>query len=328
VIAWPIVSRSGSWEGARGEARRPSIVLDRVRGTLSLTPSAMIDMHTHTQPTAEEGKAFADRYAFDSERQGTVAELLATMRRNDVTRSMIVPWLPAQDLVAEEIGRGVDRDEAVERVVGQWKRLNRWATDAVAAHPDLLSCLVGVDPVLMGDAGVASEITEQLASGACGIKVAPMFIYRRPDDEVMEVVWRSARDHGVFVLSQSGASRKPGDAEAWGHPTYFDAVLRAYPTVTVQLAHLGIGAELDVAVLTSRHQNVVADTSMQFWHVEPNELVETIRRIGTDRVLFGTNYPLVDQGACVEAFKELPFTEEERHDIGCANASRLVTRTN
>jgi len=241
---------------------------------------------------------------------------------------MIVPWLPAQDLVAEQVARGVDRDEAVEHVLSQWKRLNRWATDSVAAHPDHLSCLVGVDPVLMGDAGAASEITERLASGACGIKVAPMFIHRRPDDEAMEVVWRSARDHGVFVLSQSGASRKADDVQAWGHPAYFDAVLRAYPTVTVQLAHLGIGAELDVAVLTSRYENVVADTSMQFGHREPGELVETIRRIGTDRVLFGTNYPLVDQGTCVEAFNALPLTEEERHDVGYANAGRLVTRTN
>jgi uncharacterized protein len=130
----------------------------------------------------------------------------------------------------------------------------------------------------------------------------------------------------VFVLSQSGASRKSDEEEAWGHPEYFDAVLAAYPSVTVQLAHLGIGAEDDVAVLTSRFPNVVADTSMQLGAGPPDEIVAIIRRIGTDRVLFGTNYPLVDQSACVAIFEALPLTDAERHQIGYENASRLLTR--
>jgi predicted TIM-barrel fold metal-dependent hydrolase len=289
-----------------------------------VTSTGLIDSHTHTQPTDEQGKAFADRYAFDSDRRGTLEELLSTMGRSQVTRAVIVPWLPAQDLVDEQIAQGVDRDEAVEGVISQWQRLNRWATDSVAAHPDRLSCLVGVDPILMGDLVVGSEIAERLGSGACGIKVAPMFIHRRPDDEAMEVVWRCARDHGVFVLSQSGASRKGGDVEAWGRPAYFDAVLQAYPTVTVQLAHLGIGAEDEVASLTSHYPNVVADTSMQLGSKAPGEVVATIRRIGTDRVLFGTNYPLMDQVACAAALEALPLTDEERHEIGFVNASRLI----
>jgi predicted TIM-barrel fold metal-dependent hydrolase len=288
----------------------------------------LIDLHTHTQPTAEDGKAFAARYAFDSDRDGTVDELLATMHRSHVMRTMIVPWLPAQDLVAEQIARGVDRDEAVADVIGQWRLLNRWATDVVAAHPEELACLVGVDPVLMGDAAVATEVAEQIQRGACGIKVAPMFIGRRPDDETMEVVWRCARDHGVFVLSQAGGTRRVDEEHAWGRPAYFDLVLRSYPSVTVQLAHLGIGAEVEVAVLTNRYPNVVADTSMQLGVMQSDDLVATIRNIGSDRVLFGTNYPLVDQGDCVAMFEALPLTEDERHAIGYENASRLIAGRN
>jgi len=284
----------------------------------------LIDSHTHAQPTPEDGKAFAARYAFDSDRRGTVDELLDTMRRSHIERTMIVPWLPAQELVADKTALGVDRDEAVADVIGQWQSLNRWATDAVAAHPTELACLVGVDPVLMGEAVVAAEVAEQIGRGACGVKVAPMFIGRRPDDETMEVVWRTARDHGVFVLSQAGGTRRADEVEAWGHPAHFDSVLRSYPTVTVQLAHLGIGAEADVAALTSRYPNVVADTSMQLGVTEAGELAATIRRIGVDRVLFGTNYPLVDQADCVAIFEALPLTPDERHAIAYTNAKRLI----
>ena len=81
-----------------------------------MTGSVLIDSHTHTQPTAEEAKTFVGRYGFDSDRLGTVGELLMTMDRGHVTRSMIVPWVPAQQLVAEQVGRGVDYDQAVARL--------------------------------------------------------------------------------------------------------------------------------------------------------------------------------------------------------------------
>ncbi len=186
---------------------------------------------------------------------------------------------------------------------------------------------MGVDPVLMGDEGVAREVAERLASGACGIKVAPMFIHRRPDDEVMEVVWRCARDHGVFVLSQSGASRKAGQEEAWGHPAYFDAVLAGVSDVSPCSSR--------TSASVPRMMWLRSPLGIQTWWPTPrcssdaeppDEIVAIIRRIGTDRVLFGTNYPLVDQSACVAIFEALPLTDEERHQIGYENASRLLTR--
>ena len=283
----------------------------------------LIDAHTHTQPTAAEGKEFAARYGFGSDREGTVDELLRSMDRAGIARTMIVPWMPAQDMVADMVAAGADRDEAVADVVGQWRGLNEWAAGAVTAHPQRLSCLVGLDPVLMDEATIAAEVAERLATGACGLKVAPMFIRRRPDDEVMEVVWRLARDHNVFVLSESGALPF-GDEPVWGHPAWFDAVLRSYPTVTIQLAHLGQGAEDDVATLTSRYANVVTDTSLRLGVEPPERTAEFVRRIGADRVLFGTNYPLVDQVAYAAALRALPLTDDELEQVGHANAARLL----
>jgi predicted TIM-barrel fold metal-dependent hydrolase len=149
-----------------------------------------------------------------------------------------------------------------------------------------------------------------------------MFIRRHPDDEVMEIVWRLARDHGVFVLSECGSHGYDPDG-AWGHPAHFDAVLGSYPTVTVQLAHLGQGAEDEVAKLTAAHANVVTDTSLRLGVEPPARTAELIRRIGVDRVLFGTNYPLVDQGAYADALRALPLTDDELEKVGRANAFAL-----
>jgi hypothetical protein len=282
----------------------------------------LIDAHTHTQPTAAAGRAFVRQWGDGSGRDGTVDELLGSMDRAGIARTMIVPWLPAQDRVAAAVAEGRDRDEAVEAVVGEWRRLNAWAAGAVRAHPDRLACLVGLDPVLMPVGLVEAEVEACLAAGAVGLKIAPMFIRARPDDEVMEVVWRCARDHGVFVLSESGAHGYDSSV-AWGHPANFDAVLRAYPSVTVQLAHLGQGAEDDVAALTNRYANVVTDTSLRLGVEPPARTADIIRRIGADRVLFGTNYPLVDQGAYAAALRALPLTDDEIEKVGRTNALSL-----
>lgn len=289
----------------------------------AMAAEVLIDAHTHTQPTAAAGRAFAGRWGFGSDREGTVDELLRSMDRAGIARTMIVPWLPAQDMVAAAVAAGVDRDRATADVVDEWRELNRWAAGAVTAHPDRLACLVGLDPVLMADDLVEAEVAERLAAGACGLKIAPMFIRARPDDEAMEVVWRCARDHGVFVLSESGPRGYDSDT-AWGHPRHFDAVLRSYPTVTVQLAHLGQGGEDDVAVLTGRYPNVVTDTSLRLGVESPARTAELVRRIGADRVLFGTNYPLVDQQTYADALRGLPLTDDELELVGRANAARLL----
>src|ERR1700722_2589136 len=100
----------------------------------------LIDAHTHTQPTPADGMAFSARYGFGSERKGTVDELLDTMDRAGVARTMIVPWMPAQEMISERMAAGADREGATSQVVDEWRDLNRWAAEAVTRHPDRLSC--------------------------------------------------------------------------------------------------------------------------------------------------------------------------------------------
>jgi predicted TIM-barrel fold metal-dependent hydrolase len=248
------------------------------------------------------------------------------MRQAGIERTMIVPWLAAQDLVDEAVARGEDRDTATAHVIAEWRSLNAWAVDVSAAHPEQLSCVVGVDPLLMDEATVVAEVAQRLADGAIGIKVAPISCRARPDDAAMEVVWREARSHGVFVLSQCGAG--PGGADAWGHPRHFSDVALSYPDVQVQLAHLGNRAEDDLVSLMRRHDSVWSDLAMRLdgpmedgWTAQA--LADLVRRVGTDRVLFGTNFPIVDQVAAAESFRALPLTDAELVAIGHDNACRL-----
>jgi len=286
----------------------------------------LIDAHTHTQPTPAATRAFLDRIGRGANGiEGHVADLLGRMTASGITHAMIVPWLPAQDLVDQRVAAGGDRDHAVDAVVREWHELNEWATAAVAAHPGRLSCLVGVDPVLMGRAVVVDEVARRLADGAIGLKVAPMSVRRPPTDPDVEIVWQLAREHGVFVLSECGDLTAIGRGD-YGHPRYFRDVLTAYPDVTIQLAHLGMGAEDTVVGLTDSHPNVCTDTSLRLGGprgLPPDEVAAWIRRIGSDRVLFGTNYPIVDPAEYAAALRSLPLAPGDLERVAFGNAARL-----
>ena len=290
----------------------------------------MIDFHTHTHPSHDAGIAFQHRMGrtrtFHS---GALEELFAVQDRVGIARTMIVPWIPAHDLVAERIAAGQDRSTAVDAVLDEWRALNAWGAAAAAAHPDRISSLVGVDPILMDSAAMEDEVATRLAAGACGVKIAPMFFDAAPDDDRVLEVWEVARRHGVFILSQAGDRPTLGH-EPWGHPRYFTPALRDFPTVNVVLAHVGMDAEAEVARLAARFSNLYSDFAMRLASLgqpmdwTPARAVEVIRMVGPDRMLFASNYPLVDLDTYLETFWALDLTDEERGQVGWRTAEHLL----
>ncbi len=301
----------------------------------------VVDFHTHVHPTARGGLALQRRFQPGApQRSGSLSEMLAWMAKIGVAKAMIVPWMPAQDLVGELVakwkgdGKLTEADKlrkAQNLIVQRWRRLNKWGTEAVKAHPKKLMTLVGLDPILMGEALVRREAEERLATGAIGLKIAPLFLGCPPDDPRMEIVWRLADKYRVFVLAQSGKGGYQG-RPAWGHPQHFEQVLRSYPHVKIQLAHLGMGHEDVMAKLTAKYPNLYTDTSTRAAHFGTShdwsyrEAAKWIRRIGVERVVYASNYPVADPAAAKANMEALPLTPAEKRLIMSENYKRLVSK--
>jgi len=291
----------------------------------------LIDFHTHAQPDAAAAAEFFALIGGDrpTRNPGTPDDLFAKMDAVGVSRTLIVPWYPAQDMVDARVAAGEPRTTAVRAVIDHWRGLNEWAAGMARTHPDRISSLVGFDPVLMTREEMEAEAALRLGQGACGLKIAPMFFDRPADDPIVTPIWDIARKHGVFVLSECSSAHGFGHHAPCSHPRGFEAVARAYPDVRIQLAHLSNGAEDEVARLTRDHRNIYADLSLRLVGIgEPGqwsraEVVEVIRNIGADRVVYGTNYPIVDVAAFAETWRSLDLTDEERAQIGWMNAERL-----
>jgi hypothetical protein len=46
--------------------------------------------------------------------------------------------------------------------------------------------------------------------------------------------------------------------------------------------------------------------------------------VGAERILFGSDFPLLDQSRCLEAIREAPLSDDERRLVLGENARRLL----
>jgi hypothetical protein len=141
----------------------------------------------------------------------------------------------------------------------------------------------------------------------------------------MEIVRKPARQHGVPVLSESGSTDHGHTLLA--RPEYFEEVLRSYPDVTVQLAHLGQAGQAEVAHLNAAYGNVHTDTAMRLGgpaigDLDPGELVDLIpdrRRPGHVR----HHLPILARVEYEAALRALPVTEDELRLVGHEDAESV-----
>jgi hypothetical protein len=178
--------------------------------------------------------------------------------------------------------------------------------------------MVAVDPVMFGEDWARNEIRRGLSSGASGVKIVPVQIGLPPNDDRMAVVWDEAALARVPVVAQSGVFRGVEAGNA-GHPSHYQDIAACYPRVRIVLAHVGMGAEAAVARLARRHDNVFVDTSQ--WLSQVPERWSTkaaaalFRRIGTERILFGSNYPICSPKTFIDKLTRLPLTADELEQI-------------
>ncbi|PPJ42517.1 MULTISPECIES: amidohydrolase family protein [unclassified Pseudoxanthomonas] len=196
-----------------------------------------------------------------------------------------------------------------------------------AAHPDVLP-IATVHPY-DGDAAVA-ELTRVAAAGVKVLKIHAHTQGFDIGDPRVETLVRKAGELGLTVLMDN-ANILPGDSEK-----LFNLVVRV-PKTKFILAHIGglnfrfwnilalartadgfgfdnLYFDISATVL------VVADSPVE------EEFLWTLRNVGLDHVLLGSDYPQIGLGRTVDAFERLGLTADEKAKIRSGNARKLFGR--
>jgi uncharacterized protein len=174
------------------------------------------------------------------------------------------------------------------------------------------------------------EVDRVAAGGAAWLKLHPNTQQFDVADAAVARVVRKATDNGLPVLFDAYS---PWDAN---QPGKFVNLAMAVPDARLILAHAhGPGfPQLLVYDVVGRYpswqRNVWIDISVTGPMLAGGPFAEqfawVLRKVGTDRIVFGSDYPLDDPLAAARAVADLGFTDAEQAAILHDNAESLLKR--
>ena len=129
--------------------------------------------------------------------------------------------------------------------------------------------------------------------GLRGLKLAPIYQNFYPDDKKYFPLYRKAAELNIPILWHQGTSFvSQGFLEA-SRPALLDPIARAFPNLTMIIAHLGHPWHGECAAVVRKHPRMFADMSAlgsrpwQFYNAMMNFYEYGV----ADKVLFGSDYP-------------------------------------
>ena len=293
----------------------------------------VIDAHVHTYKTPEIGMQ-AMSGAGQAGLSGTPDELLAIMEEAGIAKAAQVNMTPVHEMYEAAVEKlpedegGGEHPEIAAKMGERQRRRNTWTCELAKEHDGLVA-FPSVDPLMDPDA-MAAEV-ERCAKelGATGIKIHPAEGHYFPHDERMWPVYEKIRELGLPIISHGGLFMMTPDVD-YTRPSNFEPILKRFPGLKLVVAHLGHGFWDESVALAEKYPDVYFDTSAVVSGVEHIEVLsdddaaELIRKLGMDRVMFGSDYPWFSPAASLEALLKLPLKPAEREKILGENARRVL----
>jgi predicted TIM-barrel fold metal-dependent hydrolase len=192
----------------------------------------------------------------------------------------------------------------------------------VAAAPDRLAGVASVD--LARPMEAVRELRRAVHDlGFRGLRVLPWLWGLPPDDRRYYPLYAECVELGVPFCLQVGHAgpRRPSEP---GRPIpYLDNVACEFPELTIVGGHIGYPWTTEMIALATKYENVYIDTSAYKPSRYPAELVEFMKRHGRRKVLFGSNFPMIQPAECVAQVDALGLDDEARELFLSGNATRV-----
>jgi uncharacterized protein len=202
--------------------------------------------------------------------------------------------------------------------------------DRAAAHQDVLIPFGSVDP-RAGEAAVRRARRLISEYGVRGFKFHPSLQGFSPEDPSYYPLYEVIEEAGlpaVFHTGQTGiGAGLPGGRGIklrLSNPMLLDDVAADFPGMKVILAHPSVPWQDEAISIATHKSNVYIDLSGWSPKYFPPQLVRAASSYLQDKVLFGTDYPLLTPERWLSDFELLDIKPEVRPKILKHNAARLL----
>jgi predicted TIM-barrel fold metal-dependent hydrolase len=186
--------------------------------------------------------------------------------------------------------------------------------NAVARHPDRFYGLAGVDPT-EGMAGVRALEHAVKDLGFVGAHFYPHWFEMSPDHARMYPFYAKCVELGVPIQMQVGQSliyAPDRPLRSTGRPIALDGIACDFPELVLIGIHVGIPWTSEMIAMAWKHPNVYIGSdahSPRYW---PPEFVQYINTYGQDKVLFGTDFPVLDFGRTMREIDALELRPDSK----------------
>jgi len=168
---------------------------------------------------------------------------------------------------------------------------------------------------------IKADVDEIIRLGLKGVKLHPDIQQFKIDDYRMLKIYEFCEGK-LPILIHTGDHRYD-----FSNPNRMMPILEIYKNLTVIGAHFGGWSIWEEATeKLSEYKNFYVDCSSSLYAMTPEKAKELMQAYGTNRVLFGTDYPMWKPKEEIERFMQIELTEKEREDILYNNAARLFLR--
>ena len=276
----------------------------------------IIDFHTHIVPPkvkqnrdeyARRCRSFASIYSDPKAKLATAEEIIAAMDKDGVDVSVVLNYgWSTLSLCAE---------------------VNDYILESVSRYPKRLVGFCSVVP--SEDESALKEVERCIKNGARGIGEL------RLDDHLLKKHSPAVLQPIIDIIIKNNLILLTHASEPVGHqysgkgtatPDLLYTLITAFPDLKLVCAHWGGGLPFYALMpeVKTALKNVYFDTAASPFLYTPQVYSQVAQLVGADKILFGSDFPLIPQRRFLKEIAALDLPEDAKNKILAGNAKKLL----
>lgn len=262
----------------------------------------IIDFHTHTFPDKIVAKTIAaleEEAGITAKSDGTLAGLMASMKRTGVDMSVIMPV--------------VTRPE-------QFQTINNYAAQINEQYGDSIISFGGIHP---DSQNYKKELDYIKSLGLKGIKIHPDYQSTMVNDIGYKHIIDYASQLDLIVMTHAGIDIGIPEPVHCPPIKALEVIEELQPPGFI-LAHMGGWKQWDEVEEYIAGKDVYLDCAFCADYLSTQQFERIVKKHGADKILFATDSPWEDARSTIHWIEETALTEEEKKQIYMENACHLL----
>ncbi|WP_299199064.1 amidohydrolase family protein [uncultured Amphritea sp.] len=217
-----------------------------------------------------------------------------------------------------------------ERETGFRRYENEEVAQLAADNSDIIIPFASIDPA-KGRMGAREARRLVRNFGVRGFKFHPTMQGFYPNDRSAYVLYEAIAEEGAIALFHTGQTGVGAGSRGgmnmrlkYSNPMYIDDVAADFPDMPIVMAHPSFPWQEEALSVATHKPNVYIDMSGWSPKYFPQILIQYANSILKDKMLFGSDWPVITPDRWMKDFEAIGIKDEVRPKILKENAVKLL----